>query len=238
MMPSAIDRTKHVLPVFSRGRWAREGIFPGDVLCIADPTLELDERLCIGWCIGDERNDAIPQLAEFVSSFARAGSIPSERIVIYGSSAGGFAALALAAQIEGSTAVAVNAQSDAMNYEITRHVANFRAAAFGNASPDAIRAAFRLRVDMSARWQTVTRSRAILVQNELDVHHYRDHFLPFWTSIGGDPVPPLGLSQAGPHAAWIYRDERGHVPESVEMARQIMAMLSQPEGFSRLPQSS
>lgn len=235
MMPSAIDRNKHVLPVFGRGGWAEKGMFPGEVLCVADPTLEIDDRLCIGWNIGDHEDDAIAELAPFVTALARARGIPNERIVIYGSSAGGFAALALAAEIEGATAVAVNTQANAMAYEIRRHVEMFCAVAFQNASPEEVRDKYPLRMDMVERWKTVNKSRVLIVQNDLDLDHYQNHFLPFWASLGGSTPPAHGLSQAGRHAAWIYSDERGHTAEPIEMGRQIVAMVTGADDFSRIP---
>jgi hypothetical protein len=223
MMPSAIDRNKTVLPAFHRWTWVLEGLFPGNALCIADPTLELNEDLRVGWLIGNREKCATRELAELVGNLATSKRIPNEKIVIYGSSAGGFAALALAAYIEGATAVAINAQTDVLSYYPQKPVSLIRKYCFGNLSKKEIRRDFSDRVDMSQLWRCVSKSRALLVQNETDTHHYNVHFMPFWKSLGG--TSDLGICHAGHHTAWVYHQEGGHIPESKEMAREIISML-------------
>ena len=223
MMPSAIDRSKISLPSFSRWTWAKD--LPGSVLCLADPTLELDKALRLGWLIGDKTRCATKDIAEFIMDLAQKKGIPREKIVIYGSSAGGFSALALAAYIEGSVAVAINAQTDALSYNVAEQVDLVRKACFEDMSSDAVRENFPDRVDMVSRWAAVKQSRVILVQNILDDHHYDVHFQPFWKSLGGGD-PAEGLFECGRHVAWVYRQEGGHIPETKEMAQKIISMLS------------
>lgn len=223
MMPSAIDRKKIVPPAFHRWTWANQGIFPGHMLCIADPTLELHSKLRLGWFLGNKSNNAIEDLAKLVERFAAEKDIPNHKIVVYGSSAGGFAALALASYIKGSVAVAINAQTDILNYQIRREVALIRETCFDGMSEQEIRSEFADRVDMSSRWKDVDSSKVLFVQNELDTHHYVKHFKPFWSILGGSSYE--GISTAGKHSAWVYKDERGHVPETLEMAKRIVEML-------------
>lgn len=223
MLPSAVDRSKMTLPVFSRWTWALKGVFPGNVLCIADPTLNLSANLGLGWMLGTKESCATSELAEFIVNLAMRKGIPNDRIVIYGSSAGGFAALALAACIDGATAIAINTQTYALSYEISRQVSLVRQYCFDNLSDEEILRDYLKRVDMEARWQTVSNSRIILVQNLTDLHHYEVHFKPFWKSLGGDPV--LGVSRAGRHTAWLYQQEGGHIPETMGMAKEIVSML-------------
>lgn len=224
MMPSAIDRQKMVLPAFNRWTWAVKGVFPGSVLCVSDPTLDLHEELMLGWCLGDRKHCATTELAEFVTKLARSKGIPNEKIVIYGSSAGGFAALALSACIEGSVAVAINAQTDALSYNIAKQVELVTRKCFPGMSERAVRRKFSDRVNMTSRWGKVNSSRAFLVQNILDAHHYEVHFKPIWEALGGDPNQE-GISNAGRHVAWVYRQEGGHVPETIEMTQKIIEML-------------
>lgn len=223
LTPSAIDRSKMVLPVFSRWTWAAEGLFPGHALCVADPTLELSESLRLGWLIGNKEKCATTELADFVVKFAKSRGIPNEKIVFYGSSASGFSALALAACIEGSTAVAINSQTDALSYEISKQVSLIQEYCFNNLTQEEIRSNFSNRVDMAKRWESVEESRVFLVQNQTDTHHYNIHFAPFWKSLGGTAAP--GVERAGKHTAWVYHQEGGHIPESKEMAQEIISML-------------
>jgi hypothetical protein len=119
MLSAAIDRTKHSLPVFNRLTWAEAGKFPGHVLCVADPTLELHDAMKLGWYLGTGEHDATEELSWFIRDFAAALGIPDGRIVIWGSSGGGFGALALASRIEKATAVAVNAQTDIFGMKLS-----------------------------------------------------------------------------------------------------------------------
>jgi hypothetical protein len=224
MMPSAVERWRVRLPVFSRWTWASKGAFPGHVLCIADPTLEMREDFGLGWCLGTSAHPAIDEIEQVIVKFAKAKGISNEDIVFWGSSAGGFAALALASRIAGTTAVAINAQTDALSYGVQEQVDLVRQMCFGGASDEQVRAEFPHLVDMSKRWDGFSSSRAVLIQNELDFHHYNVHFKPFWETLGG--AFQHGISHAGVHTAWIYTDEGGHVPETPEMAQKIIAMVS------------
>lgn len=223
MMPSAVERWRVRLPVFSRWTWASKGTFPGHVMCIADPTLALREGFGLAWCLGISSYPAIEEMATFVAEFARAKGIANEDVVFWGSSAGGFAALAMASRIAGSTAVAINAQTDALSYHVPEQVDLVREICFGGATEEQIRGRFGNLVDMTARWKGLTSARAILIQNELDVHHYEAHFKPFWQAMGGSLQQ--GVSHAGLHLAWIYTDQNGHAPETPEMAQKIIGML-------------
>ncbi|ETF04721.1 hypothetical protein W822_04185 [Advenella kashmirensis W13003] len=220
MMPAAIDRANRVLPAFNRWTWAREGIFPGHVLCIADPTLELHNKLQLGWFLGHKSSSAISDLAELITNFAKRKSIP--KIVIYGSSAGGFASLALASDIKGSVAIAINAQTDILAYSMRKEVALIRKACFDDMPEREIRSSFGDRVDMSLKWKAIRESSMIIVQNKLDRHHFSKHFMPLWNALGGEVTN--GLSHSGQHTAWLYSDPAGHVPETKEMARQLVAI--------------
>jgi hypothetical protein len=228
MMPSAVERWRLKLPVFSRWTWASKGTFPGHVLCIADPTLELNEELGLGWCLGKSTQPVIDDIEDFLIKFTRVKEIANEDIVFWGSSAGGFAALALAARFAGATAVAINAQTDAMSYQVKEQVDLVRKMCFGGASEEQVRSDFADLVNMSSRWSGLSSSRAILIQNELDVHHYDAHFKPFWNTLGG--LVRHGKSNAGTHSAWVYTNENGHTPETPEMAQEIIGMLSRNEG--------
>lgn len=223
LMPSAVNRSKSSIPAFNRWKWAVEGIFPGSVLCISDPTLELHDELELGWLLGTKENCATTALSQFVTKIAEANEIPVENIVTYGSSAGGFSALSLSACIDGSVAVAINAQVDAIAYKVTPQVDLVSKMCFGMPK-ESVRLDFSSRVDMTTRWRDVKNSRAFLVQNIDDWHHHNVHFKPLWASLGGDPGQE-GVAFAGRHIAWVHRQEGGHVPETKEMAKKIIEIL-------------
>lgn len=232
MTSAAVDRSKIKLPNFNRWTWAGTGKFPGHVLCIADPTLELHDDMKLGWYLGTDKHDAINELCSFIRRFADSLGIPEEKIVFWGSSGGGFAALALASRIEGSTAVAINAQTDVLSYQFARDVEAVRNLCFEGRSAVDIQQMFGHRVNMGQAWVNNRNSRVILVQNKLDTHHYNCHYQPFWAALGGNPEG--GRTVDGRHYAWLYEDARGHGPESEQMIPKILGLIDDVAGTASL----
>ncbi|MGH7183774.1 MAG: hypothetical protein ACREJN_17610 [Nitrospiraceae bacterium] len=225
MLSAAIDRTKQRLPVFNRWTWAQMGKFPGHVLCVADPTLDLHDEVKLGWYLGTDEQDASEELSQFIRRFAKALGIPEDKIVIWGSSGGGFAALAVTSHIEKATAVAINAQTDIFAYEIARYVETVRGYCFRNQPAQHIQEHFGTRVNMAQAWRRNRTSRVILIQNKLDTHHYACHFRPYWEALGG--TAEGGASADGRHYAWLYSDSNGHAPESEQMVPGILSLIDQ-----------
>ncbi len=225
MLSAATDRSKHSLPVFNRWTWAQAGKFPGHVLCIADPTLELQEDMKLGWYLGTDEHDASEELSRFILRFAEALGISADKIVIWGSSGGGFSALAVTSHIEKATAVAINAQTDIFAYEIARTIEAVKQNCFGNQTAQHIQEHFGPRVNMAQAWRSNRSSRAILIQNKLDAHHYACHFKPYWEALGG--TAEGGASADGRHYAWLYNDSNGHAPESEQMVPEILSLINQ-----------
>ena len=225
MLSAAIDRTKQRLPVFNRWTWAQMGKFPGHVLCVADPTLDLHDDMKLGWYIGTGEHDVSEELSGFIRRFAESLGISEDKIVIWGSSGGGFAALAMTSHIEKATAVAINAQTDIFAYEVGRTIEAVRRSCFGNQTAKQIQEQFGPRVNMAQAWRSNRSSRAILIQNKLDTHHYACHFKPFWEALGG--TTEGGATADGRHYTWLYSDSRGHVPESEQMVPEILNLIDQ-----------
>jgi hypothetical protein len=225
MLSAAVDRAKYRLPVFNRWTWAEMKKFPGHVLCVADPTLELHDEMNLGWYLGTGEHDASEELSRFIRRFAKALGIPEDKIVIWGSSGGGFAALALASRIEKATAVAVNPQTDVFAYEIARYIETVKRCCFRNETATHIQEHFGPRLNMAKAWRNNRSSRAILIQNKLDSHHYACHFKPYWEALGG--TAEGGASANGRHYTWLYSDPNGHAPESEQMVPEILNLIDQ-----------
>ncbi len=226
VLSAATNRSKNSLPVFNRWTWAFKNLFPGNVMCIADPTLEISEDLNLGWFIGTVEKNASKELADFILEFARFNKISNHNIIFYGSSAGGFAALSLSKEVNGSAVIAINPQVYALAYEAYHQVNLIRKYCFDSLDAREIYYLFTSRVDMSFHWKSVTQSRILLLQNILDTHHYEVHFKPFWHSLGGDPSKEKeGLFYAKQHLAWIYQQEGGHTPETEEMMLKAVELL-------------
>ena len=189
------ERSKAVLPRFSRFTWAPD--FPGPILCIADPTLLLGAQLRLGWYFGRADADATTGLAIVVEAFAKALGLGRSQIVTYGSSGGGFAAMQVAARIgEGATAIAINAQTNALDYAQEKTVEEFLSVCTGGMEKEAAQAHFGDRLSLVKVWQTPSsaRARCLLLQNRCDHHHHDDHLLPFAAALG---LPIPGTSTDG-----------------------------------------
>ncbi len=230
MLSNRINRSLIRLPAFSRCAWAYQKKFPGHVLCVADPTLELHEDLGLGWYLGTAEHDASEDLAMFIRRFAEGLGIPDGKIIFWGSSGGGFSALALASRIENTIAVAINAQSDAFAYENANDIEKVRRHCFGGKPTKEIQEQYGSRINMVQAWRNNRSSRVILLQNALDAHHYAYHFTPFWESLGGSNEG--GAAAGGRHYAWLYSDSRGHyAPEPEQMIPEIVNLINQ-ESFT------
>ncbi len=223
LTPSAINRSKSVLPAFTRFTWAARHFFPGKVLCISDPTLKLHNRLGLSWCMGTTESDLSNELAQLVEEIARSYKINNRNIIFWGSSSGGFSALALSARIRDSTAVAINPQTDALAYKVEDQVQLIKKVVFNNASDQYIRDNYSKRINMLKLREESRQNRNILVQNILDEHHFEFHFTPYWEGLGYKIQE--GWTEFGDDKSLVYRDIRGHVAETETMVQDIVKMI-------------
>lgn len=222
LLQSAITRSAHTLPAFMRWNWARLGLFPGDVLCIADTTIELHKDMSIGYYLGNPKSRILDDVVGIVSSVAKNNGIPNRDIYFWGSSAGGYSALSLAAKLPGSTAVSINGQTNILRYHVKQQVDLIREFCFDGLSSNAVSESYPNLVDMVAVWGKEGSSRAVMVQNLNDRHHFDDHFVPFFEKQIGVAPFEKGWSNFGNHMSWIYEDSRGHAPETEDMASEII----------------
>lgn len=204
------------LPVFDRWSWAES--FPGPVINISDPTLYLaEEHLRIGWYVGTADADWTASLAALIEKVAERLDVPLGRTVVYGSSAGGFASLMIATRLEGIISVAINPQTEILNYS-RRHVDAFLDRAYGKPREELEEADLgRLSVVRSAA--RLRPARGILVQNKLDLHHFEKHHRPLCRRLG---LKQEGSSTAGFFQSMTYSSETGHGPEPREMLPMIL----------------
>ncbi|UVY85073.1 hypothetical protein NLU66_05595 [Brachybacterium sp. NBEC-018] len=127
--------TKSPLETFQRRTWVDD--FRGSALFIADPTLQPHNRISIGWGQGTEGAFALPAMAATAQFVARELGIASSKRLYYGSSAGGFQALQVAARDAGSQVLVNNAQIDWTRY-FTPYVNTICSHAFGGKTPEEI----------------------------------------------------------------------------------------------------
>ena len=106
LMPAALAAGRHdrTLTHFHRWSWHQE--WPEAlVISIADPAMKQSTALDGAWFIHPEL-DVLRGISALVQDVAVSAGIANDRIVFYGSSLGGFGAIACAAHVPGARAVA------------------------------------------------------------------------------------------------------------------------------------
>jgi len=108
----ALDRNKYILPRFER--LATLAAREESLVLVADPTLHLGENLQVAWYTGWPGYDLQAEIADILNTVRAAWS--ADRVVLTGSSGGGFAALQVGSLMSGAEVVAYNAQSAIHDY--------------------------------------------------------------------------------------------------------------------------
>lgn len=167
----AINRTRTELPVFQG--LTSDTARPYAFLNLQDPTLDLDRSMNLSWFLGTTEVDVHAVAADLVRAVAT--GLGKRRVVLLGSSGGGYAALQVGTRLPGSVVVAFNPQIVLRSYH-RRAVAKAMAASFAM-RPDAVgseqveqRLSFVHRLQASG-----TRAHNVVVQNMGDAHHLREH---------------------------------------------------------------
>lgn len=234
LCPSAITPGKSPIPYFHRWAWAAQGLFPGNVLVVSDPTFYLDPRLFTGWFFGTREEDAILYFSKILKIFCKTLQIDYRNVFFWGSSAGGFIGMQFAKYFPQSTAVAVNAQTDITRYE---HNELFYKLVFDGLKEEEIANNFGSRLSAIVNSKYFSNNTIFMVQNVQDTHHYREHFLPFYSAVSGSPVRELPegvhLPPDSRAIAWVYSHPDGHMAETPEMARCVLKLLRRNPGAAR-----
>ena len=217
----AVDRQKYTVPVFARWNW--HNLYNAPILAISDPILHLDPAIRMGWCAGSKLQDVPNGMVSLIDAFARKIDIEAGRIVCYGSSSGGFAAIAVASRMKQGRFIAYNPQTEILLY-YSDHVRDFSRIFNASGTPKDNAAAF------PARWsviRAVSEARelgadlkGVVLQNTVDVFHHDHHYLPFCHAFG---LHPNGGSSPDERLhSRLFTDDKGHGPEPADVARRVI----------------
>lgn len=113
MLPGATNRAKSIKN-FQRHAWSDD--FGCSVVSFLDSTVHEYNDLDIGWFQGKKDNYLIPKLLNAISKLIQKLNVHEKDVLLFGSSAGGFAALKLANHFSRSTVVVINPQIYLKNY--------------------------------------------------------------------------------------------------------------------------
>lgn len=113
-MPSALGPTQpRRVPSYFRWKWADQHFADTNVLVLADPAMRRGRSLLGAWYMHPEQ-DVLADMATTVEDVAT--DLGVKRVLFYGSSLGGFGALAMASMVERSTAIAEVPQIDVAHW--------------------------------------------------------------------------------------------------------------------------
>lgn len=183
----ALDRQRFTLPRFERLNSLKA--YDVSSLYFADPALYLDSTLELAWFTGWGRFDLYPPLASWTVAAANAAG--AHRIILTGSSGGGFAALQVSSLIPNSLAIPFNPQTAISAYLANGVMRGPQRKYVSVVMPEVAPSGFdRLapEVDwakpLGARLSTLERysrprSNHVLYATNVNDFHHRDHFLPF-----------------------------------------------------------
>ena len=201
-------RSKFTLPRFE---WRRTlGNLDAGVLLLADTTLELGEKVPLGWYIGTAEQDLAEEIAAVVKQVAADGGY--EHIVLAGSSGGGYAAMAISRRIPGSAAVSFSPQTRVGDYTRWVHQAFVNAAFPGYETIDAVEAEFPERVNLRRLYAEPEIPNYVrYVQNSNDLGHIEEHYAPFAEVRSTDPATG-GMDPTGRFRFVLEAMSKGHEP--------------------------
>lgn len=206
----SLQRSKYQLPRFE---W-RKTLRPLDAaqLFIADSSLHLNKGMALAWYVGNAEQDLTADLANLIREIAATAGY--ERILLTGSSGGGFASLAISRRIKGSLAVCFSPQTRVGDYAAPA-VGTFCNVSFPEVKgyPN-IEGKYRSRLDLRHLYATTPNHNFVrYVQNTRDVSHFRKHYTPFAEALGVDPALG-GFDETGRMELLPERLQEGHVPPS------------------------
>lgn len=217
----AIDRATTRLPRFERLRMLLEHNV--SLVCFGDPTLQLSEGIPLAWYTGWRGLDVHAEIAYRLKRIAE--MLGASKIILTGSSGGGFAALQISSFIEGSVALAFNAQTSIAEYRVDGVAWGVQRGYVqtvwddiwqkldppGRVEDGAWVEGIEDRVSAVKRYSSKVANRTYIVQNE-EEFHYREHFLPFLAAAlaaGNDVLPSTnreGTRHNPPHAQTFHTE--------------------------------
>ena len=194
----ALDRKRYSIPRFERLRTLLR--YRVNCLFFADPSLHIDPTLELSWFTGWKGTDVHRDIAAWISVTAE--QLGSDRIVLTGSSGGGFAALMVGSYIPDSVVVAYSPQVDIRLYEADGQYPHAAKRNYiRHVWPDLCRGQDLAKFDFTKKWNETIEERTsaavryskprdtriLFVSNVQDTHHHTVQLEALRDAIGDDP---------------------------------------------------
>lgn len=178
MLPGATNRTK-AIKNFQRYTWTDD--FNCSVLSFLDPTISEYNDLSIGWYQGTVDNYLIPKLQRVISALISKLGVAEEDVLLFGSSAGGFASLKLADSFVRSTVIVINPQIYLNKYTRT-HFEKLLKYSYKGVNESEVIKDFKDRISVTVDLKK-REAPIIYYQNTSDHKHDNKHLKPFIKSL-------------------------------------------------------
>ncbi|MGP5123061.1 heparinase II/III family protein [Glutamicibacter ardleyensis] len=159
---------KNTYPIFSGLKLGNRDEV--DLLALSDIAQSGTESLKTSWHLGTHRVPTTTIILKLLNKLKRENKY--NNIVIFGSSAGGFAALNISRHVPGSTAVVMNPRTDLKASPTT--FAEYIKVAHGNTNP--LR---REDLSMPLAYSRKTLNKVVYIQNLQDLNYFNNHYIPF-----------------------------------------------------------
>lgn len=221
------------LPIFA-GTNISENI-DYSVLAIADPSLGLDEKLCLSWYTGYKGLSFVKILRDIIESLITQYNF--EKVVFLGGSGGGFAALNTGFNLPNSIVIAMNPQTEIARYS-TRMVNIFTKTCFGkgnmNLIPDNIKTNYRM--SLFNLYKSNHSNHILYLQNISD-RHLSEHAIPFIEYVYNkklciDDFNQTPIQKINDKAIIVSKNwGNGHIPPDKMIVRNILKSLANTENF-------
>lgn len=176
----ATDRTRIHMPRYERLRsFAKLNLGPR--MFFSDPGLDLDSRMILSWYVGTEEVELPLVMARMILTYANVRQV--NKVLLVGNSGGGFAALQVAAHLEGTRVLVFHPQISIDRY-VPRLAKAAHWASFGRGTVGDVKE-FSHRMDVIKSYERFDFDQHVhYVQNVGDAHHVEAHFVPFREAFG------------------------------------------------------
>lgn len=177
------NRSAFPIPIFHRWTWF-DDYKDAHCICLNDPTLYLDESLLGGWFQGVSNDFYMLNAANLIDKLADILGVKKNNIFFYGSSAGGFSSLFMAAVVKGSTAIADIPQTDMSKYHVKSALNGLLSNCYGGIGVDELYNKFPERISVAEFYKKINyMPNIVYLQNSCDEIHLAHHMLPFLRDI-------------------------------------------------------
>ncbi|MGF9648039.1 heparinase II/III family protein [Pseudarthrobacter oxydans] len=171
----AINRTKTTLPFFQG--LTSEAAGNDNYALFQDPSLDLNKSMTLAWYLGDGTTDIHRYMAECIAKIQ--SETGAARVLLSGSSGGGFAAMQVASYLPDSVALVFNPQTDVKEYFRTSADTALASCLQENGGADGPRDFSKSTSVVSNYSELEKLPQVLYVQNTGDKHHVLKHRDPF-----------------------------------------------------------